>query len=45
MRYLLTGDHFDAAEALRIGVIQEVVPTGTLPPCWRARMHRKASRR
>lgn len=29
MRYLLTGDHFDAAEALRIGVIQEVLPTGT----------------
>ena len=29
MRYLLTGDRFDAAEALRIGVIQEVVPAGT----------------
>jgi len=25
-RYTLTGDHFDAAEALRIGVINEVVP-------------------
>ncbi|WGM22922.1 crotonase/enoyl-CoA hydratase family protein (plasmid) [Paenarthrobacter sp. OM7] len=28
MRYMLTGDTFDAAEALRIGVVQEVVPTG-----------------
>ena len=25
-RYTLTGDHFDAAEALRIGVVNEVVP-------------------
>lgn len=25
-RYSLTGDHFDAAEALRIGVVNEVVP-------------------
>ncbi|MDA0351762.1 MAG: enoyl-CoA hydratase-related protein [Chloroflexi bacterium] len=25
-RYALTGDHFDAAEALRIGAINEVVP-------------------
>ncbi len=24
MRYLLTGDHFDASEALRIGLVQEV---------------------
>jgi enoyl-CoA hydratase len=24
MRYLLTGDHFDAAEALRMGLVQEV---------------------
>jgi enoyl-CoA hydratase/carnithine racemase len=29
MRYLLTGDDFDAAEALRIGLIQEVAPLGT----------------
>lgn len=28
MRWLLTGDEFDAAEALRIGVVQEVVPFG-----------------
>ena len=29
MRWLLTGDEFDAAEALRIGLVQEVVPHGT----------------
>jgi enoyl-CoA hydratase len=29
MRWILTGDTFDAAEALRIGLVQEVVPTGT----------------
>ena len=27
-RYLLTGDEFNAQEALRIGLVQEVVPTG-----------------
>jgi enoyl-CoA hydratase len=29
MRWILTGDTFDAAEALRIGLVEEVVPTGT----------------
>jgi enoyl-CoA hydratase/carnithine racemase len=28
MRYLLTGDEFDAAEAYRLGLVQEVVPVG-----------------
>jgi enoyl-CoA hydratase/carnithine racemase len=28
MRWLLTGDEFDAAEALRIGFVQSVVPAG-----------------
>ncbi len=29
-RYTLTGDHFDAAEALRIGIVNEVVPADRL---------------
>lgn len=29
MRYLLTGDEFDAATALRLGLVQEVVPAGS----------------
>lgn len=29
-RYALTGDHFDAAEALRIGAVNEVVPADQL---------------
>jgi enoyl-CoA hydratase len=29
MRWILTGDRFDSAEALRIGLVQEVVPDGT----------------
>jgi enoyl-CoA hydratase/carnithine racemase len=28
MRWLLTGDEFDAAEAFRIGLVQEIVPHG-----------------
>ena len=28
MRWLLTGDEFDAAEALRIGLVQEIVEHG-----------------
>jgi enoyl-CoA hydratase/carnithine racemase len=28
MRWLLTGDEFDAAEALRIGLVQEIVDHG-----------------
>ena len=29
-RYSLTGDHFDAAEALRLGIVNEVVPKADL---------------
>ena len=29
-RYSLTGDHFDAAEALRLGIVNEVVPQAEL---------------
>jgi enoyl-CoA hydratase/carnithine racemase len=29
MRWLLTGERFDAREAYRIGLVQEVVPAGT----------------
>ena len=29
MRWLLTGDEFDAKEAYRLGLVQEVVPVGT----------------
>ncbi|HLG71298.1 MAG TPA: enoyl-CoA hydratase/isomerase family protein [Chloroflexota bacterium] len=31
-RYTLTGDHFDAQEALRIGIVNEVVPDAELLP-------------
>ena len=27
MRYMLTGDHWSAAEALRMGVVQTIAPT------------------
>lgn len=30
MRWMLTGDHFDAAEARRMGLVQAVVPTAEL---------------
>ena len=41
-RYGLTGDHFDAAEALRLGLVNEVVPAAELMPCARALAERIA---
>ena len=46
MRWLLTGDEFDAAEALRIGLVQEVVEHGEqLDARGRARRDRSPRRR
>jgi enoyl-CoA hydratase/carnithine racemase len=39
-RYLLTGDEFGAAEALRLGLVQEVVPAGTEKECAMAFAHK-----
>ena len=41
-RYGLTGDHFDAAEALRLGIVNEVVPRDRLMPTARALAERIA---
>jgi enoyl-CoA hydratase/carnithine racemase len=41
-RWTLTGDHFDANEALRIGMVNEVVPHEQLMPTARALAHRIA---
>src|SRR5437762_9165245 len=41
-RYSLTGDHFDAAEALRLGIVNEVVPAAELLPRARALAERIA---
>lgn len=41
-RYALTGDHFDAAEAYRIGMINQVVPAEELMPTARALAERLA---
>ena len=41
-RYGLTGDHFDAAEALRLGLVNEVVPVDQLMPKARALAERIA---
>jgi enoyl-CoA hydratase/carnithine racemase len=41
-RYALTGDHFDAHEALRIGAVNEVVPHDELLPRARALAQRLA---
>jgi enoyl-CoA hydratase/carnithine racemase len=43
MRWLLTGDSFDAAEALRIGLVQEVVPHGEQYARGRELAHKVAS--
>ena len=41
-RYALTGDHMDAAEALRLGLVNEVVPLDQLLPKARALAERIA---
>jgi enoyl-CoA hydratase/carnithine racemase len=41
-RYGLTGDHFDATEALRLGIVNEVVPAAELLPRARALAERIA---
>jgi enoyl-CoA hydratase/carnithine racemase len=41
-RYSLTGDHFDAAEALRLGIVNEVVPAAELMSTARALAERIA---
>ncbi len=41
-RYALTGDHFDAWEAYRLGLVNEVVPVGQLMPRARALAERIA---
>src|SRR5207237_6920846 len=41
-RYSLTGDHLDAAEALRIGIVNEVVPAAELMTRARAMAERIA---
>jgi len=41
-RYALTGDHLDAAEALRLGIVNEVVPRAQLLPKARALAERIA---
>ena len=42
-RYSLTGDHFDAAEALRLGIVNEVVPAADLMTKARALAERIAN--
>ncbi|AZZ52477.1 crotonase/enoyl-CoA hydratase family protein [Rathayibacter festucae] len=43
MRWILTGDEFDAREAHRIGLVQEVVPDGTVAEAARALAERIAA--